>query len=113
MLVLTTHNTSDEKMSLRDDNYDVTESECPDCEEGDIWVNSFELVCDTCGVVFRKSNGPEIETKTPLEDFNEHRDEHNYYNSGRTIMPGGFLQAYPDADPSLSEDAIDIGEPYR
>lgn len=88
-------------MSLEEDNYDVTEGECPDCEDGSLWVNSFELVCDECGGVYRKaqkhsddSSQDESIMSDPFIEFNSNREKHRYDNSGRVRMPGGFEEAY-------------------
>lgn len=103
-------------MSLQEENYDVTESECPDCEHGSLWVNSYELVCDDCGMVFRKDQRQSIETRTPAEEFYENRDSHTYDNgnenmaAGKIRMPGGFPEAYPDRDP---EEAEFVSQLYR
>jgi len=68
--------------------YDPTETECPECEEGQLWVNSFELVCSECGNVLRKGDNSS-------RDFSHSRDERpTYDNSGRVILPGGFHSAY-------------------
>lgn len=69
--------------------YDPTETECPDCENGDLWVNSYELVCDSCGIALRKGD-------TVDQDFPTSRDDERptYDNSGRVILPGGFSSAY-------------------
>lgn len=82
-------------MTVGDSNYDTTESECPECEEGTLLVNSFELICDQCDHVTRKgATGPDLSHTGPLQDYFENRDKHTYDNSGRVIMPGGFSKAY-------------------
>lgn len=80
-------------MDLRNDGYDRTETECPDCEEGFLYVNSFELVCEACGIVIRKGEDPP-DGGGPGEYFRTHRDEFTYDGSGKVICPGGFFRAY-------------------
>jgi hypothetical protein len=73
---------------LNDMGYDPTETECPKCDDGELWVNSFELVCSDCGSVLRKG-------ESTSRDFSDNRDERpTYDSSGRVILPGGFFGAY-------------------
>lgn len=81
-------------MSLRDNNYDVTEGECPDCEEGNLWVNSYELVCEQCDTVFRKATNEATASASQQENYDEVQKDSTYDNSGKIILPGGFIHAY-------------------
>lgn len=88
------------KMALDDTGYDVTESECQECEDGALWVNSFELVCDNCDEVFRKANhGASLQLNNQFDEYLENRGttetgRYCYDNTERVIMPGGFSEAY-------------------
>jgi len=97
-------------MSLKDDNYDVTEGECPNCEEGDLWVNTHELVCDVCYRVFRGEDKHALSAdRDPTDeistDFYENRfcgsEKHRYAHSNKPILPGGFEQAYEYTEDEL------------
>lgn len=81
-------------MTLREQGYERTETECPECEDGNLFVNSFELVCESCGIVIRKGEDPPDGGGGPLEYFRNNRDEFTYDNSGQVICPGGFPHAY-------------------
>lgn len=101
-------------MTVGESNYDVTESECPACEDGTLLVNSFELVCDTCDNVTRKGGGRRVSGQ-PKEAIGQPRSAiarddafveylrdrgttdsgtYRYNNSDTVIMPGGFEDAY-------------------
>lgn len=69
--------------------YDPTETECPDCDDGVLWVNSHELVCGNCGITLRKHESTD-------RDFSHSRDDERprYNNSGLVILPGGFPHAF-------------------
>lgn len=92
-------------MSLRELNYDVTEGQCPrDGCEGDLWVNTFELVCDDCSHVFRdieaeKREDDEVHTREPIVEHENNREERCYENTGRLVMQGGFYDVEDDILP--------------
>lgn len=98
-LVQTTDNLPEKTMSLKDYNYDLTETECPDCEEGMLWVNSFELLCDECSVVTRTLNRDQVIPEDPIETFEEKRDTFRYKHSDRVKMQGGFFDRQRDIEP--------------
>lgn len=98
-------------MSLKQHNYEVTEGECPSCEDGSLWVNTHELVCGECHLVFR-NNTKQIANITesyeePVIEFYQRRsskeDEHRYDSSKMPILPGGFESAY-DGDGIYGDD---------
>jgi len=80
-------------MSLRENGYERTETECPECEEGFLFVNSFELVCESCGIVIRKGSDPP-DGGGSVEYFRNNRDDFTYDGSGRVMCLGGFPHAY-------------------
>lgn len=80
-------------MNLRNNGYDITETECSVCESGTLWVNSFEILCDNCGRVVRKSDAG-FSHEPPWKYYRDNQDEYTYDNSERTILPGGFARAY-------------------
>lgn len=81
-------------MSLRKMGYEPTETECPECEEGTLFVNSFELVCNNCRIVFRKGEKPPDYGGGPVEYFRNNRDDFTYDGSGLVMCLGGFPSAY-------------------
>lgn len=81
-------------MSLLNHGYQPTSTECPDCEEGNLWVNSFELTCDECHIVIRKGESDYFEKESAFENFRKNRSDNRYENSGRMIQIGGFKFAY-------------------
>lgn len=95
-------------MSLKDENYEITEGSCPDCEDGSLWVNMHELVCGHCHLVFRDGTNPQMDddfpdpTEPPAVEFYKNRfgdsSKHRYSNSGSAILPGGFEDAYEGDD---------------
>jgi hypothetical protein len=76
--------------NLRSNGYDPTDTECSFCEEGELWVNSFELVCDNCGGVVRKG-------ESEYSDFRNSRDDLPTYNgSGKVVLPGAYCSTHHD-----------------
>jgi|APHM01.1.fsa_nt_gi hypothetical protein len=75
---------------LRDDGYERTGRESPFDEDGELWTNSYELVCDKTGMVIRKDGG----NKSSNEKEDTMVERHEYYNSGNTRMIGGYVSAY-------------------
>jgi hypothetical protein len=76
--------------NLRSNGYDPTDTECSFCEEGELWVNSFELVCDNCGGVVRKG-------ESEYSDFRNSRDNLPTYNgSGKVVLPGAHCSTHHD-----------------
>lgn len=91
---------SNARTQLGDDNYDVTEAECPDCSDGVLCVNDFELVCDDCHTVRRKDNSRSVGPYDPLADFQDNRESFRYPNSGEIRMQGGFFDPVEDIEPT-------------
>lgn len=77
---------------LRSLGYERTERESPFDEEGQLWSNSFELVCDKTGAVIRK----EESQYTPDEHEGSWPDDdrHSYSESGLMKMAGGYIGSY-------------------
>jgi len=74
--------------NLRSDGYEPTNTECSFCEDGELWVNSFELVCDNCGGVVRKG-------EDEFSDFLNSRDDLPTYNgSGKIVLPGAYISEH-------------------
>ena len=70
--------------SLREMGFSPTGEESPVDDDGQLWSNGIELVCDETGVVIDGDHhSPE-----------ERRAVHRYPNSGRVKMPGGYLRPY-------------------
>lgn len=75
--------------ALKRDGYERTERESPFHEDGTLWTNSYELVCDKTAGVIRKDSSRES------DEGNERVVErHEYYNSKQTRMMGGYVSAY-------------------
>jgi hypothetical protein len=75
---------------LLNDGFERTERESPFHDDGTLWRNSYELVCDETGIVIRGGE------HTHLSEIIERMWEGTprYSNSGRVILPGGMIQAY-------------------
>lgn len=71
--------------------YDLTEEECPLCEEGRLWANSFELYCDNCDSVLR---GEDSDFEKFGEDVFSNRTDYRYNGSKKIMLFGGFPSAY-------------------
>ena len=79
---------------LRHSGYERTERESPFHDEGTLWTNSYELVCDKTAAVIRKSGDSSKETESTEEDF----ERHEYYHSHKVRMMGGYLSSYDWSD---------------
>lgn len=77
---------------LRSLGYERTERESPFDEDGTLWTNSYELVCDQTAEVIRKD---EQSTQITEDDSFE---RHEYYNSGNVRMMGGYSSSYDWGD---------------
>ena len=74
---------------LEDMGYTPTGRESPVDDEGELWSNGYEAVCDETGTVISSlyktsSNGKE--------------DVYRYQNSERVKMPGGYISKYFEGD---------------
>jgi hypothetical protein len=72
--------------------YERTEQESPFDEDGELWTNSFEFVCDKTLIVYRK--GETKSTKKQDTDSWPKGDRHSYQNSDTTKMVGGYIRPY-------------------
>jgi len=77
---------------LRSLGYERTERESPFHEEGMLWTNSFELVCDKTAAVIRKEEPTSTEEKR--DDSWPDGDRHSYQSSDTTKMAGGYIGSY-------------------
>jgi len=75
---------------LRHSGYERTERESPFHDEGTLWTNSYELVCDKTAQVIRKDGGTESKQDEEGSSF----ERHEYYNSENPRMMGGYVSAY-------------------
>lgn len=73
---------------LRDMGYERTERESPFDEQGELWTNSFELVCDETGIVIRKDGG------APDDADEMERTIYRYRNSEEVKLIGGHMSNY-------------------
>ena len=73
---------------LREIGYEPTGRDSPFDENGELWTNSFEIVCDETARVIDKGS-PSKNGKS------DNRDRvFRYSNSGRVKLLGGFLSSY-------------------
>jgi hypothetical protein len=77
---------------LRSLGYERTERESPFDEDGELWTNSFELVCDKTAAVVRKEEPQHMTDKR--DDSWPDGDRHTYPKSGRVKMAGGYVGSY-------------------
>jgi hypothetical protein len=76
---------------LRSLGYDLTERDSPFHDDGRLWTNSYELICDKTGHVIRKAEqGESVDQDTDPASF----ERHEYYTSSRCRMMGGYASAY-------------------
>ena len=72
---------------LREDGYERTDRESPFEEDGCLWANSYELVCDKTGFVIRKSGGPDSHHSNGEKTY-------RYRNSDNVKLYGGYVSSY-------------------
>jgi hypothetical protein len=77
---------------LRDSGYERTERESPFHDDGTLWTNSYELICDRTLSVIRKNHNKRVITYDT--DWRDDFERHEYYNSEKTRMMGGYFSAY-------------------
>jgi hypothetical protein len=73
---------------LRDLGYERTERESPFDESGELWTNSYELVCDATGFVIRKDTSRSKEERVSEEKV------YTYRNSEKVKLYGGYVSSY-------------------
>ena len=76
---------------LDDLGYQVTERESPFHDDGQLWKNSYEYVCDETGIVIRKDGSGD--TRESDED-----ERHTYQNTGTVKLYGGYVRPYANSD---------------
>jgi hypothetical protein len=76
---------------LRDNGYEPTSRESPFDDEGELWTNSYELVCDQTGIVIRKDG-------TSSDSTDDADETHNYRHTGNVKLYGGYTRTYFDGD---------------
>jgi len=79
---------------LRSLGYERTEQESPFDEDGTLWTNSFELVCDKTAEVIRKDESRDTVERQQDRDSWPEGDRHTYRRSNRTKLAGGYVGAY-------------------
>lgn len=79
-----------------EEGYEPTNNLCAICEEGSLWINSFETVCDSCNTTWRKEDIKDKKDLTKVEFYEDRPKD----NNGNIIPQGGFFQAYEDWNPT-------------
>jgi hypothetical protein len=87
-----------DKQDMIHEGYTPTENVCPHCEEGTLWSNSYETVCQKCDITWRKEDVKKKKDLTKIKFY----EERPTYSDGRIIPQGGFVQAYEDYKPNES-----------
>jgi len=77
--------------SLKREGFERTERESPFHDDGTLWANSHELVCDETGIVVSSDDELKNEEKSIAELA---AGRPRYSNSRKPILPGGFSAAY-------------------
>lgn len=78
------------KDDLKEMGYEPTEKESPFDENGSLWTNGYEVVCDETGIVIGKDSG------RPFRRTERQRaqETYRYRNSGKVKLIGGFTSSY-------------------
>jgi len=79
---------------LKDLGYEPTERESPFDEDGELWTNSYELVCDETGFVIRKDSS-DSHKKNGSADT---EDVYRYRNTEKVKLYGGYVSSYDWGD---------------
>lgn len=72
---------------LRDQGFRPTGRESPYGDNGELWENSHELICDETGIVVNDSP-PNRDVAELSQNYPE------YWHSKKTVLPGGYITAY-------------------
>jgi len=72
---------------LKEAGYERTERESPFSDDGELWTNSYELVCDETAIVIRKDRA------TRSQEDDEER-VYTYRNSDKVKLYGGYVSSY-------------------
>lgn len=81
---------------LRDMGFVTTGEESPVCEEGTLWSDGSELVCDKTATVIdgnHHSSSEDDEEEDTTERLNGER-VYRYHNSENVKLPGGYTGSY-------------------
>lgn len=78
---------------LKNLGYERTEKESPFHDDGTLWTNGVELVCDETAIIIDEQS-PEVNGGDDAGD----RDYFRYPNSDNVRMNGGFFRPYLRAD---------------
>lgn len=81
---------------LRDLGYERTERESPFDESGELWTNSYELVCDATGFVIRKDSSKQ--SVSPQSKNGSEEKVYTYRNSEKVKLYGGYVSSYDWGD---------------
>lgn len=74
--------------------YEPTDRDSPFDEDGQLWTNSFELVCDQTGRVIRKDSSRNRSSSTTITD----ETAHTYRHSETVKLYGGYVRPYFESD---------------
>jgi hypothetical protein len=77
---------------LKDLGYEPTDRESPFDDDGELWTNSFELVCDETGIVLRK--GSERDRRTNGHSSDSMDTVYTYRNTDNAKLVGGHVSSY-------------------
>lgn len=72
---------------LRDMEFSPTGRESPVSEDGELWTNGHETVCDETGIIIDGNHHAE-------ENGDGESHVYRYRNSGRVKLPGGHVSSY-------------------
>lgn len=79
--------------NLKELGYEPTGDESPFDDDGELWTNGTEMVCDETAIVI-DSDSPEVSGG----DSARERDYFRYEKSNKVKMVGGFIGPYMRAD---------------
>lgn len=82
--------------SLYNSGYDKTERDSPFHDNGTLWKNSHEIICDKTGIVIR--NTDEYTLDNDNETSTKKNENPRYDNSDKVILPGGMQRVYEWGD---------------
>lgn len=78
---------------LRDMGFRITEEESPVSENGMLWSNGVELVCDETSTVIDGNHHVSSDNDEDAERVDGER-VYRYQNSGNVKLPGGYTGSY-------------------
>lgn len=77
---------------LLDNGYEPTERSSPFAEDGRLWTNSYELVCDKTGAVIRKDEVRRTSSINGDDGWPEHN--RHTYSTDIIKLAGGYTGSY-------------------